>query len=91
MIFKLRVTLYFVLNIDKRSIKILTLGIVGTFPFVYKSVSRTYIMSKVKNTFGQRQRGFKLDRDGDKEDFIQNMVTGTFPPRKFPPPRTFPP
>ena len=36
-----------VLLIGKRSIKILTLGIVGNFPFVYSSVSRTYIMSKV--------------------------------------------
>ena len=34
-------------TIDKRSIKILTLGINGTFPFVYSSVSRIYIMSNV--------------------------------------------
>ena len=33
--------------IDKRSIKILTLGIVGTLPFIYSLVSGTYIMSKV--------------------------------------------
>ena len=35
-------------TIDKRSIKILTLGIFGTFPFVYSSVSRTYIHVKGK-------------------------------------------
>ena len=34
-------------TIDKRSIKILTLGIVGTFSFVYSSVSRTYILLEV--------------------------------------------
>ena len=34
--------------IDKRSIKIFTLGIVGNFPFVYSSVSRTYIMPNSK-------------------------------------------
>ena len=33
--------------IDKRSIKIFTLGINGTFPFIYSSVSRTYILLKV--------------------------------------------
>ena len=30
--------------IDKRSIKILTSGINGNLPFVYSSVSRTYIL-----------------------------------------------
>ena len=33
--------------IDKISIKILTFGINGTFPFVYSSASRAYIISKV--------------------------------------------
>ena len=34
-------------SINKRSIKIGTLSNVGTFPFVYSSVSRTYIISNV--------------------------------------------
>ena len=33
--------------IYKISIKILTFGINGTFPFVYSSVSRTYILLEV--------------------------------------------
>ena len=33
--------------IDKRIIKILTLGINGTFPFVYSSFSRTYSILEV--------------------------------------------
>ena len=35
------------ITIEKRSIKILTLSIVGTFPFVYNAVSLIYIMSHV--------------------------------------------
>ena len=38
-------------SIDKRSIKIGTLSNVGTFPFAYSSVSRTYIISNVNIEF----------------------------------------
>ena len=43
-------------DIDKRSIEILTLGIVETFPFVYNSVSQTYIMSKGKQIIAGEEK-----------------------------------